>query len=224
MDWDFLPQYAPVLLTATLTTVQLSILSLLGGGAIGLLIALARVLGGPWTNKSLSVVVDVLRGTPLLVQILVWYLGSGALNIPLDPFTASVTALSVNAGAFISEIIRGAVLAVPRGQREASLSVGLSATYSVLAIELPQAMPAIVPALVGFYIGLIKDTSLAYVVGLLELTRTGAFIANQEFRPLETYLAVAAIYFALCFPVSRVGMLLDRRLRRTGISQERLFV
>lgn len=224
MDWTFLPQYIPVLTKAAFTTIELSVLALACGGLLGVGIALARVLGGSTLNTLLSVAVDTVRTTPLLVQILIWYLGAAALGLSVGPFTAAVVALSVNAGAFISEIVRGGVAAVPRGQREAALSVGLSTAYSVLGIEIPQALPAIVPALISFYIGLIKDTSLAYIVGLLELTRTGAFISNQEFRPLETYLVVAAIYFAICFPVSRFGQYMDHRMRRTGLTQERLFV
>lgn len=224
MHWEFVPTYLPAFWRGTVTTVELSILCLIGGGIIGVLIAVTRVLGGTPTNRILGIIVDFFRTTPLLVQVLAWYLGSSALGIGLDPFTAAVVAISVNAGAFISEIVRGGVLAIPHGQREAALSVGLSATYSVVAIEMPQALPSIVPALIGFYIGLIKDTSLAYMVGLLELTRTGAFISNQEFRPLETYLIVALIYFAICFPVSLLGQYVDRRMRRSGLAQERLFV
>ena len=224
MDWSYLPHYFPVLVKATLTTIELSVLALACGGLLGVSIALVRLLGGRVINTGVSIAVDSVRTTPLLVQILIWYLGAAAIGHPVNPFLAAVIALSVNAGAFISEIVRGAVVAIPRGQREAAISVGLSTTYSVVGIEMPQALPAIIPALISFYIGLIKDTSLAYIVGLLELTRTGAFISNQEFRPLETYIAIACIYFVICFPVSRFGQYMDRRMRRTGIVQERLFV
>src|SRR5437899_5952735 len=224
MDWSFLPQYFPLLFSGTVTTLELSVLSLVGGGVVGGAIALTRLVTGPVINVALAVLVDVVRTTPLLVQLLIWYLAPGAVGISFDPFTASVLALSLNAGAFISEILRGAVLGVPRGQREAALSVGLSSVYSVVGIELPQAIPAIAPALVGYYIALIKDTSIAYIVGLLELARTGSFISNQEFRPIETFLVVAAIYFVICFPLSRLVPLIDMRMRRTGLAQERLFV
>src|SRR5438046_7426927 len=161
MDFAFLFPYIPLLAKATLTTIALSIASLIGGGLLGLTIALARVLGGQGTNAVLAVVVDVVRMVPLLVQLLIWYLGLNAFGIRLDPFAASVIALSVNASGFISEIVRGAVLSIARGQREAALSVGLTPIFSVLNIEIPQAIPAITPALIGYYIGLIKDTSIA---------------------------------------------------------------
>jgi len=222
VTWDFLPQYGPLLAQATVTTIALSISSLVGGGLLGLAIALGRILGGSVLNASLAAVVDLVRMVPLLVQLLLWYLGLSAMGIRLDPFTASVIALSVNASGFISEIIRGAVVAVSKGQREAALPVGLSRAFSVMNIEIPQAIPAITPALIGYYIGLIKDTSIAYIVGLLELTRTGSYIANEHFRPIETFLVVAAIYFALCFPLSRLAPVIDRRMRRAGLAQERL--
>ena len=129
------------------------------------------MLGGRAAQRLLTLPIDLIRGTPLLVQLMVWYLLPAAVNWDVSPFAAAGLGLSVNAGAFISEILRGGIAAVPRGQREAALALGLSRPYAVFGIELPQALPAVVPALVGFYIGLIKDTSLAYIVGLHELTR-----------------------------------------------------
>ena len=222
MRWEFLGQYLPLLGQATLLTIALSLISFAVGLSIGLLIALSRLLGGRDTNALLGAAVDLTRGTPLLVQLLAWYLGTSVLGFGLSPFIAALIGLSVNASAFISEILRGAIHAVPRGQREAALAVGLTVRFSILRIELPQALPAIVPALIGFFIGLVKDTSLAYILGLYELTRTAKLIADREFRPLEIYLVIALIYFMLCFPLSRVARLVDRRLQRSGLAQERL--
>lgn len=224
MDWSALSEYLPLLLRGAVTTIALSVLALAGGLALGVLVAVVRTLGGVAINRTLGAGVDLLRTTPLLVQMLVWYLGAGAVGFAIDPFPAAVLAMVANSGAFISEIVRGSLLAVPHGQREAAVSVGLTPTYSVMAIEMPQAMPSMLPALIGFYIGMIKDTSLAFILGLLELTRTASSVANQTFRPLETYLLVALMYFAICFPVARLGQYLDRRSRRTGLAQERLFV
>jgi polar amino acid transport system permease protein len=222
MRWDFLGQYAPLIVEATVLTVELSLVSFGVGLLLGFAIALARLIGGRDANDFLGFIVDLVRGTPLLVQLLVWYLGLSAVGFELSPFAAALVGLSVNAAAFISEILRGAVRAVPRGQREAALAMALSPAYSVVAIELPQALPAIVPALLGFFIGLVKDTSLAYILGLYELTRTAKLIADREFRPLEIYVVIAIIYFVLCFPLSRIAILVNRRLRRGGLIQERL--
>lgn len=224
MDFGFLAAYPKVLLEAALLTVALSLAALVGGGILGLLVAVARTLGGRVVNVAFAFLVDLIRGTPLLVQLLIWYLGSSMLRLELSPFGAAAVGLSVNAAAFISEIIRGALGAVPRGQREATLALGLRRTFSLRAIELPQAMPVALPALMSFYIGLIKDTSIAYIVGLHELTRSAQFIADFERKPLEIYLTIGLVYFTLCFPLSCVAVRLERRFGRSGIAQERLFV
>jgi polar amino acid transport system permease protein len=222
--FDFLGSFLGVLAQAALLTIALSVVALLGGALIGSLFALARVLGGRVADRLLTLPIDLIRGTPLLVQLMVWYLVPGAIHWEVSPFAAAGLGLSLNAGAFISEILRGGIAAVPRGQREAALALGLSRTYSVFRIEFPQALPAVVPALVGFYIGLIKDTSLAYIVGLHELTRQAKLIADFTFRPLEIYVVIAAVYFALCFPLSRLVPAIERRLQRTGVVHSRLSV
>lgn len=224
MDFTFLEAYPEVLFRAAMLTVMLAVTCLLGGLAIGIAVAVLRTLGGRIISTLLGIVVDLLRGTPLLVQLLIWYLGPSVLKINLSPFEAVAIGLSVNAGAFISEIIRSGIRSVPRGQREAALAVGLSRTYSLRAIELPQAMPLMLPAMVSFTIGLIKDTSIAYIVGLHELLRSAQFIADYERRPLEIYLVIGVIYFLLCFPLSRIAVRLERRLGRSGIVQERLAI
>jgi polar amino acid transport system permease protein len=222
--FDFLGNFVGVLAQATLLTIGLSIVALLGGAVLGSLIALLRVLGGRRAERVLTVPVDLIRGTPLLVQLMIWYLAPGAVHWEVSPFVAAGLGLSVNSGAFISEILRGGIASVPRGQAEAALALGLSRTYSVFGIELPQALPSVVPALVGFYIGLIKDTSLAYIVGLHELTRQAKLIADFTFRPLEIYLVIAGIYFVLCFPLSRLVPAVERRLQRMGTAHARLSV
>jgi polar amino acid transport system permease protein len=224
MRFDFLHPYIPVIAEAALMTVRLSVIAFVAGFAIGCGVAVARILGGRMVDAPIRAVVDLFRGTPLLVQLLAWYLGSSALGWPLSPFAAAAAGLSAYAAAFISEIVWGGVASIAKGQREAALSVGLSPAYSVFGIELPQAIPAIVPALVGFYIGLIKDTSLAYILGLYELTRTAKLIAEREFRPLEIYLVMAAIYFVMCFPLSRLVAVIDRRAGRRGLAQARIAV
>jgi len=222
--FDFLGNFSGVIAQALLLTIALSAAGLIGGGLIGSLIALIRVLGGRVADRLLVVPVDFIRGTPLLVQLMVWYLVPSAFHWDISPFVAAAIGLSVNAGAFISEILRGGINAVPRGQREAALALGLSSPYTVFGIQLPQALPAVVPALIGLYIGLIKDTSLAYIVGLHELTRQAKLIADFTFRPLEIYVVIAVLYFALCFPLSRLVPRIERRLRRTGAVSSQLSV
>jgi polar amino acid transport system permease protein len=217
MRFEFLGSFVGVLAQATGLTIALSVVALVGGGVIGGALALARILGGKRADRLLTVPVDIVRGTPLLVQLMVWYLVPSVLQWDISPFAAAAAGLSLNAGAFISEILRGGIAAVPRGQREAALALGLSRTYAVLGIELPQSLPSVVPALIGFYIGLIKDTSLAYIVGLHELTRQAKLIADFTFRPLEIYVVIAVLYFVLCFPLSRLVPAIEQRLRESGV-------
>ena len=222
MEFGFLGPWIPLLVEATLLTILLSALSLLGSIVIGLTVAVLRILGWKGIDLLLAVVVDFVRGTPLLVQLLVWYLVSAALGVALDPLQAAVVGLSVNGGAFLSEIVRGALRSVPKGQREAALAIGLGRFYALRTIELPQAMPVILPAAVSLYIGLIKDTSIAYIVGLHELLRTSQLITMQKGHPMELYLVASAIYFALCFPLSRLALRLEGRMKRSGLVQERM--
>jgi polar amino acid transport system permease protein len=224
MDLTFIGPWIPLIVEATLLTILLSALALLGSIVIGLTVAVLRTLGWAWINLALGILVDLIRGTPLLVQLLIWYLVPPvALGIEVDPLQAAVFGLSVNGAAFLSEIIRGALKAVPKGQREAASAIGLGRFYSLRAIELPQAMPVILPAAVSFYIGLIKDTSIAYIVGLHELLKTSQLITMQEpSHTFELYLVAGVIYFALCFPLSRSALRLEARFKRSGLVSERI--
>ena len=222
MDWTIVRDNAGLLARGTLTTVELALAAFLGGTALGLAVAFGRLIGGRDANLALKTAVDLVRGSPLLVQLLLVYLGLSAVGLPLDPFPAAAVGLSINAGAYLSEIFRGGMAAVPRGQTEAGLAIGLPRVYVMGSIVFPQALPVVVPAMIGFFIGLLKDTSLAYVLGLLELTRMGKNVMDRTFQPFEILLAVAAIYFVLCFPLSQLVRVVDARMRRSGLVQARL--
>jgi polar amino acid transport system permease protein len=222
VTWAELRLELPYLLRGTLVTIELSLLAFAGGGLLGCTVALLRVLGGPDVTLVVKPVVDLIRGTPLLVQLLGVYLMSSALGFSLSPLGAAIVGLSINAAAYLSEIIRGALMSIPKGQTEAGLAIGLSPAYVVWAIVLPQALPVVVPASMGFFISLVKDTSLAYVVGLLELTRAAKDIVDRTLEPFGTFVIVMAIYFALCYPLSVLVRVVDRQLQRKGLARERL--
>lgn len=219
MDWALVVANFPLLLRGTLTTIELALASFAIGTVLGLLIAAGRALGGRDANVLLGFVVDVVRGSPLLVQLLVIYLGASAMGLSLGPFAAAVLGLSINAAAYLSEIFRGGIGSVAHGQSEAGLAVGLTPAQNLRDVVLPQALPVIVPAMMGFFIGLLKDTSLAYVLGLLELTRMGKNIMDRTFQPFEISLVVAAIYFVLCFPLAQLVRVVDARMRARGLAQ-----
>lgn len=222
MTWLEIRQELPYLLRGTQVTIELSLLAFAGGGLLGFLIAMLRVLGGPDAALILKPVVDVIRGSPLLVQLLAIYLGSSALGFSLTPLTAAFVGLSINAAAYLSEIFRGAIVAVPKGQTEAGLAIGLSPSVALWEIVVPQALPVIVPAAMGFLISLVKDTSLAYVLGLLELTRAAKDIVDRTLDPFHTYVLVMMIYFALCYPLSVLVRVVDRQMHHRGLARERL--
>ena len=219
MDWGLVAANLPLLLRGTLTTIELSLVSFVAGSLLGLAIAITRTLGGRDANLLLGLAVDVVRGSPLLVQLLVIYLGASALGLSLGPFAAALLGLSVNAAAYLSEIFRGGVRSVARGQMEAGLAVGLTPPRVLWEVVLPQSLPVIIPAMMGFFIGLLKDTSLAYVLGLLELTRVGKNVMDRTFQPFEISLVVAAIYFVLCFPLAQLVRVVDARMRARGLAQ-----
>jgi len=222
VNWAEMGLEIAYLLRGTQVTIELSLLAFAGGGVLGFTIALLRVLGGSDVTLVVKPLVDVVRGSPLLVQLLAVYLGSSVLGFSLNPLTAAFVGLSINAGAYLSEIIRGALTSVPKGQTEAGLAVGLSRMYVVWGIILPQAFPVIVPAAMGFFISLVKDTSLAYVLGLLELTRAAKDIVDRTLDPFHTYVIVMLIYFALCYPLSVLVRVVDRQLQHKGLARERL--
>jgi polar amino acid transport system permease protein len=222
VTWAEIGLELPYLLRGTLVTIELSLLAFAGGGLLGFMIAMLRVLGGSDVTLVMKPFIDLVRGTPLLVQLLAVYLMSSALGFSLSPLMAAVVGLSINTAAYLSEIIRGAINSIAKGQTEAGLAVGLSPAYVVWAIVLPQALPVIVPASMGFFIGLVKDTSLAYVVGLLELTRAAKDIVDRTLEPFGTFVIVMVIYFALCYPLSVLVRVVDRQMQHKGLVRERL--
>jgi len=222
VTWLEIRQELPYLLRGTQVTIELSLMAFAGGGLLGFTLAMLRVLGGSDMTLIVKPIVDVIRGSPLLVQLLAIYLGSSALGFSLNPLTAAFVGLSINAGAYLSEIIRGAITSVPKGQTEAGLAIGLSPAFVVWEIVLPQALPVIVPAAMGFLISLVKDTSLAYVLGLLELTRAARDIVDRTLDPFHTYVLVMMIYFALCYPLSVLVRVVDRQMQHRGLARERL--
>lgn len=226
MDLAFYGPWIPLVVEATLLTLLLAALSLIGSIVVGVTIAVLRRFAWRWVNAIVIVVVNFVRGTPLLVQLLAWYLVPPvAFGVDVGVMEAAVIGLSVNGGAFLSEIIRGALKSVPKGQIEAGSALGFGRLYILRTIELPQAMPVILPAAISFFIGLIKDTSIAYIVGLHELTKTSQLITMSEpSNTFEIYLIAGVIYFCICFSLSRVGLRLEDRYKRSGVYADRVGV
>jgi polar amino acid transport system permease protein len=156
--------------------------------------------------------VQLFQGTPLLMQLFLAYFGVGLLGIDVSPWLSAALALTLYASAFLAEIWRGCVDAVPQGQWEAARSLALTHVQTLRLVILPQALRIAVPPTVGFLVQVIKGTALASVIGFIELTKAGQMITNATFQPFTVYALVAAGYFALCAPLSWWSRRLEQRL------------
>ncbi len=200
------------LLVAAQWTVGLSLIAFAGGGLVGLLLLMARLSKAPGVELLVASYVQVFQGIPLLVQLFLAYYGLGLFGINTSPWVAAGVGLTLYASAFLTEIWRGCVAAVPRGQWEASQSLALNFHEQLRYIILPQAIKIAVPPTVGFLVQVIKGTALASVIGFMELTKVGKTIANATFSPFLVFSCVALMYFVLCYPVSRYAKSLERKI------------
>ena len=212
MNFSVVTDSWTVLLHGLGITLLLSALTIVGGTALGLLVGLARTSGPAPLRVLARVYIEVFRGTPLLIQLLFVYFGAFSLGFEWNStLVAAATSLVLYEGAYIAEIFRAGIEAVPLAQREAATVLGLRKRTIFARVVLPQAMKISRAPLVGQYIGLVKDTSLATVVGLAELMREGQAIVDRTAQPLTVYLAVAVLYFLLCYPMSLFVRHMERR-------------
>jgi polar amino acid transport system permease protein len=195
-------------------TIALSLVAFIGGAIGGLAVALARVADAPAVRAVATAFVRLFQGTPLLLQLFLVFFGAPVLGVDLNPWLAASIALILNTSAFLGEIWRGCIEAVPRGQWEASQALGLNYTSRMRDVILPQAWRIAVPPTVGYLVQVIKGTSLAAIIGFAEVTRAGQIVNNATFEPLYIFSLVAGIYFVLCWPLSLLAGRLERRQAR----------
>lgn len=205
--WDILRN----LLLALRWTVALSAIAFVGGGLVGALLLFARLSGGPFFERAIGLYVQLFQGTPLLMQLFLAYFGIALLGIEVSPWTAAALALTLYTSAFLTEIWRGCVASIPKGQWEASASLAMRFGEQLRHIILPQALKIAIAPTVGFLVQVIKGTALASVIGFVELTKAGSMISNATFKPFVVFSCVALMYFALCFPVSLLARQLERK-------------
>ena len=199
--------------TGVVMTAALAAISLLLGLPIGLGLALARIQSARLVSLPAATYVEIMRGTPLLVQILFIYFVLPAFGVHLPPFTSGVIALTLNCAAYVAEIFRAGIQSIDAGQMEAARSLGMSYWQSMRRIILPQTFRRVVPPITNEAIALLKDSSLVSVIGLTELARTGQELASRYAAPLTIWPAVALLYLLLTFPLTRVAQALERRWR-----------
>jgi polar amino acid transport system permease protein len=194
-------------------TLFLTLLAMAGGGTIGLFVA-ACGASRYWPARLFArCYVGAVQGIPLLAWLFVFYFGFPIFGITVPSWIAAAIGFSVYAGGFLGEIWRGALISIPRTQWEAGLSIGMSYIEQLRHVIIPQAVRVATPPTVGFIVQLIKNTSLAAVIGFVELTREGQLTAAATFQPLAVYSLVAALYFSLCYPLTVCSRNLEGRLR-----------
>lgn len=195
-------------------TVALAIMALVGGSIGGLIIALARTAQSRWLHGPARGFIIVFQGTPLLMQLFLAYFGMAIVGYNINPWIAAMLALTAHASAYLGEIWRGCIEAVPPGQTEAATALGLRYMNRMRYVILPQAARIAVAPTVGFLVQLIKETSLTSIIGFVELTREGQIINNVTFRPFLVFSIVAALYFIMCWPLSLFAQRMERKFAR----------
>lgn len=194
-------------------TLALSLIACAGGALVGLAVALGRTSERAWIARAATAFIQVFQGTPLLLQLFLVFFGLPVLGVEISPWWAAGIALVLNTAAFLGEIWRGCIQAVPRGQWEAAEALGLHYAARMRLVVLPQAWRIALPPTVGYAVQVIKGTSLAAIIGFTEITRAGQIINNATFQPLVVFSVVAALYFAMCWPLSLWAGQIERRRR-----------
>ncbi|RON51813.1 amino acid ABC transporter permease [Pseudomonas frederiksbergensis] len=209
--YDLAVRYFPYILGGAITTLELTALALAISIVLGLTAALMRRSAYIGIRFPATVYVEVIRGTPALLQIFIVYFGLTSYGLTLEPFTAAVITLGFMGGAYLAEIFRAGIESVDRGQVEAAISLGMKPAKVMRRIVLPQAMVLIMPPFANFMIGLIKDTSLALTITVPEIMYRSYDAASQSFRSMEIYAMAGILYIAICYPLSRLATYLERR-------------
>lgn len=200
------------LLFATRWTIFLSLIAFIGGGIVGLIIAILRVAPLRIINYLAAAYIQFIQGTPLLMQLFLTFFGLAIFGFDVSPWLAATIALIGFTSAFLGEIWRGCIQAIPKTQWEASGSLGLGILQQMRYVILPQAFKISIPPTVGFLVQVVKGTSLASVIGFIELSRAATAINNVTFRPFLVFTLVGIIYFCLCYPLSVLSQRMERRL------------
>lgn len=212
---------APALLRGALITIEITAMSVFFGTLIGLVVGLGRLSPSKLLSRLAAVYVDVIRGTPLLVQVFIIYFGIPALltqlsepghTVRIAPFMAAIIACSINSGAYVAEIFRAGIQSVEKGQMEAARSLGMTRGQTMRYIILPQAFRRVVPPLGNEFIALMKDTSILSAIGVEELVRKGQLYVSVTYQPFPIYVGIALVYLVLTVTISRWVAYTERRL------------
>ena len=197
-------------------TITLTVIAFFGGGIAGVALALLRTSRSKFLQHVASAYMQVVQGLPLLVLMFICYYASSLFGFQLSAIIAAAIALTINAGAFLGAIWESALRAIPKAQWESADALALTRLKTLRYVIAPQALKLALPSTVGFLVQIIKQTSIASIIGFVEITRAGQLVSNATFEPLKSFLTVAALYFILCFPLTQISLLLERRVARKG--------
>ena len=214
MNVQVVVQNLPYLLRGTLSTVGVAVAVIVVGTAAGVVLGLLRFVPWRWLPGLVGWLVELVRAVPLLLLLFFIFFGLPALGLKIPTFPAAVLAMSLWMAVNTAEVVRGGIQSIPRGQFEAARSIGLSEIQAMAYVIFPQAVRRMLPPFVGLCTILIKDTSLAAIIGVFELTRAAQETIERTFKSFEIYLTAAAIYFVICFPLTRFAQRAEARLRR----------
>ncbi|MFK7837546.1 MAG: amino acid ABC transporter permease [Sulfitobacter sp.] len=212
IDWEIIRESIPLLAEGLIITLQVSVLSAVLGVALGVVLGLGSLAQSRPLRWLVAAYVDFIRGTPLLIQIFLVFFALPMIGIRFDEFWAGVVALSLNAGAFVAEVVRGGVGSIERGQTEAAKAIGMRHRQILVSILLPQAYRQMIPPLTNELISLVKNSSLLSVISVYELTRAGQAIISVHFVPFEIYTLLALYYYVLIKALSWGSAYIERRL------------
>lgn len=210
--FDLLAEYGGALLTGLGITLQLTIIGILFASIIGVLCALVNVSKNKYLKVITSIYINIIRGTPFLVQAYIIYFGLPmALGIRMSETTAGIVAISLNAGAYMAEIMRGGIEAVDKGQMEAARSLGLPYPKAMVKVILPQAIRTMTPSLINQFIITLKDTSILSIIGIRELTMAGKLVIAKNYESMAMWTLVALYYFVVIYGITKISRYIERK-------------
>ena len=214
MNFNFIIKELPFLLNGSIVTIQLTVITLFLGTFLGIVLAFCKISKNKFISFIATFYTWLFRGTPLLLQLFFFYSALPGFGITMTPFSAAVIALSLNCAAYMAEIIRGGIIAIDKGQFEASKSLGFTHFQTMIKIILPQTFRVIIPPVGNEFIAMLKDTSLVSVIAMTELMRTSSLIASTTFKYSEMYFSAACLYLLLTTVFTTAFSVIEKKLAR----------
>lgn len=216
--YDLFWQYRGIYMAGLRNALTAAALGLMLSLVVGIVCGIVRFSSRGAAGRAVAVYISIVRNTPMMVQIYFIYFGLPAVGITLTAFATGIVALTFNSGAYIAEIVRGGLAAIPKGQSEAAMSLGIGRNVLLARVLLPQAAPTVLPAITGQFVQLVKDTSLLYTIAVLEITKAADEVGNETYKFLEAYLVSCVIYILVC---ASLNVLVDIYERHAGFSKYR---